>query len=57
MLIFINQFLTTTPALGSHIVEALLARGEKDIWVFDAAPSPLFEEEGRKVMSPLLVVV
>jgi sterol-4alpha-carboxylate 3-dehydrogenase (decarboxylating) len=34
--------------LGSHIVEALLARGEKDIWVFDAAPSSLFEEE-RKV--------
>jgi nucleoside-diphosphate-sugar epimerase len=29
-------------------VEALLARGEKDIWVFDASPSPLFEDE-RKV--------
>jgi sterol-4alpha-carboxylate 3-dehydrogenase (decarboxylating) len=31
--------------LGSHIVEALLARGEQRIRVLDVAPSPLFRRE------------
>src|SRR5262245_22666342 len=37
--------------LGSHIVEALLARGEDRIRVLDIAPSPLFagEIEARRV--------
>jgi nucleoside-diphosphate-sugar epimerase len=34
--------------LGSHIVEALLARGEDRVHIFDHAPSPLFEEEARQ---------
>lgn len=31
--------------LGSHLVEALLARGEKDIVIFDVAESPIFQKE------------
>ncbi len=31
--------------LGSHLVEALLARGETQIGVFDLAPSRLFDDE------------
>lgn len=31
--------------LGSHIVEALLARGERQVEVFDLVASPLFSEE------------
>jgi sterol-4alpha-carboxylate 3-dehydrogenase (decarboxylating) len=34
--------------LGSHIVEALLARGEHRVKIFDLAPSSLFEGEIRK---------
>lgn len=34
--------------LGSHLVEALLARGEDRIHIFDLAPSPLFEDEARR---------
>ena len=32
---------------GSHVVEALLARGENAIKVLDMAPSTLFEEEQK----------
>jgi nucleoside-diphosphate-sugar epimerase len=31
--------------LGSHLVEALLARGEDHVRIFDLAPSSLFDEE------------
>jgi sterol-4alpha-carboxylate 3-dehydrogenase (decarboxylating) len=31
--------------LGSHVVEALLARGERNVHVFDRAPSSLFADE------------
>jgi nucleoside-diphosphate-sugar epimerase len=34
--------------LGSHLVEALLARGEERVHVFDLAPSALFEDEARR---------
>jgi nucleoside-diphosphate-sugar epimerase len=34
--------------LGSHLCEALLARGEDRVRVFDLAPSPLFDEEVRR---------
>jgi nucleoside-diphosphate-sugar epimerase len=34
--------------LGSHLVEALLARGEDHVRIFDVAPSPLFDEEVRR---------
>src|SRR4051794_7101692 len=34
--------------LGSNLVEGLLARGEDRVHVFDAAPSPLFDEEIRR---------
>jgi nucleoside-diphosphate-sugar epimerase len=34
--------------LGSHLVEALLARGEDRVHIFDAAPSRLFDEEIRR---------
>jgi nucleoside-diphosphate-sugar epimerase len=33
--------------LGSHIVEALLARGEDHIRVLDLRPSPIFDNESR----------
>jgi sterol-4alpha-carboxylate 3-dehydrogenase (decarboxylating) len=31
--------------LGSHVVEALLARGECNVHIYDFAPSPLFADE------------
>jgi nucleoside-diphosphate-sugar epimerase len=34
--------------LGSHVVEALLARGEDHVRIFDIMPSPLFEDEVRR---------
>jgi nucleoside-diphosphate-sugar epimerase len=34
--------------LGSHVVEALLARGEDHVRIFDIVPSPLFEDEVRR---------
>lgn len=34
--------------LGSHLVEALLARGEDRVRIFDLAPSPLFDDEVRR---------
>jgi nucleoside-diphosphate-sugar epimerase len=34
--------------LGSHVVEALLARGEHHVRIFDLVPSPLFEDEVRR---------
>src|SRR6185295_17356996 len=34
--------------LGSHMVEALLARGERRVKIFDRAPSTLFDDEVRR---------
>jgi nucleoside-diphosphate-sugar epimerase len=34
--------------LGSHVVEALLARGEDHVRIFDIMPSPLFADEVRR---------
>jgi nucleoside-diphosphate-sugar epimerase len=34
--------------LGSHLVEALLARGEDHVRIFDLVSSPLFEDEARR---------
>jgi nucleoside-diphosphate-sugar epimerase len=33
--------------LGSHIVEALLARGEQHVRIFDQRPSPLFKDHPK----------
>jgi nucleoside-diphosphate-sugar epimerase len=34
--------------LGSHVVEALLARGEDHVRIFDLVPSRLFDDEARR---------
>jgi nucleoside-diphosphate-sugar epimerase len=38
---------------GSHIVEALLARGEEDVQIFDAVDSHLFKDEPNVLLHTL----